>query len=96
MGVLRAWMGSDLDVIMVGTWMLCGHGWESDLDVIMVGTWVFCGHDLDVIMVGTWMLCGHGWGLIWKLSWVAHGCSAGVDAAHPDGLGVRRNAWFEG
>ena len=27
MDARRAWMGSDLDVIMVGTWMLCGHGW---------------------------------------------------------------------
>ena len=35
--------------------------------------------DLDVIMVGTWMLCGNGWGLIWTLSWSAHGCSAGMD-----------------
>ena len=26
-GALRAWMESDLDVIMVGTWMLCGNGW---------------------------------------------------------------------
>ena len=31
--------------------------------------------DLDVIMVGTWMLCGNGWGLIWTLSWLAHGRS---------------------
>ena len=35
--------------------------------------------DLDVIMVGTWMLCGNGWSLIWTLSWLAHGCSAGMD-----------------
>ena len=55
-------MESDLDVIMVGTRMLCGHG---------------CG--LDVVMVGTWMLCGHGWALIWTLSRLAHGCSAGMD-----------------
>ena len=37
------------------------------------------GSDLDVIRVGTWMLCEHGWGLIWTLSWLAHGCSAGMD-----------------
>ena len=37
------------------------------------------GSDLDVIMAGTWMLCGHGWGLIWTLSWWAHGCCAGMD-----------------
>ena len=40
------------------------HIWESDL---------------DVIMVGTWMLCGNGCSLIWTLSWLAHGCSAGMD-----------------
>eukprot|EP00439_Symbiodinium_sp_Y106_P071059 s173_g12.t1 len=28
MDALRQWMGSDLDVIMVGTWMLCGNGWS--------------------------------------------------------------------
>ena len=27
MDALRAWMGPDLNVIMVGTWMRCGHGW---------------------------------------------------------------------
>ena len=35
--------------------------------------------DLDVIMGGTWMLCGNGRSLIWTLSWLAHGCSAGMD-----------------
>ena len=96
-------MESDLDVIMVRTWMLCGNGWsliwtlsclahglrewmESDLDVIMES-------DLDGIMVGVlgWGLSGryHGWprdalrermGFEWTLSWLAHGCSAGMDA----------------
>ena len=28
MDALREWMESDLDVIMVGTWMLCGNGWS--------------------------------------------------------------------
>ena len=28
MDVLREWTESDLDVIMVGTWMLCGNGWS--------------------------------------------------------------------
>ena len=50
---------------------------ESDLDVILAGAWM--ESDLDVIMVGTWMLCGNGWSLIWTLSWLAHGCSAGMD-----------------
>ena len=31
--------------------------------------------DLDVIMVGPCMLCVNGRGLIWALSWLAHGCS---------------------
>ena len=36
-------------------------------------------YDLDVIMLSTWMLCGSGWGLIWTLSWLANGCSEGMD-----------------
>ena len=28
MDALREWMESDLDVIMVGTWRLCGNGWS--------------------------------------------------------------------
>ena len=35
--------------------------------------------DLDVVMVGTWMLYENGWSQIWTLSWLAHGCSAGMD-----------------
>ena len=58
-------MESDLDVIMVGTWMLCGNRIWSDL---------------DDIMVGTWMLCGNGYGLIWTLSGLAHGRSAKTTA----------------
>ena len=64
MDALRAWMGSDLDVI---------HGGHMDA----LRAWM--GSDLDVVRVGTWMLRGHGWGLIWTLSWLAHGCSAGMD-----------------
>ena len=83
MDALREWMESDLDVIMLGTWMLCGSGWS----LIWTLSWVAHGcsagmdgvSDLDVIMVGTWMLCGNGWSLIWTLSWLAHGCSAGMD-----------------
>ena len=85
MDALREWMESDLDVIMVGTWMLCGNGWS-----LICGNGRYHGwhmdalrewmeSDLDVIMVGTWMLCGNGWSLIWTLSWLAHGCSAGMD-----------------
>ena len=40
MDALREWMESDLDVIMVGTWVFCGNGWN----VIMVGTWMLCGN----------------------------------------------------
>ena len=71
MDALRERMESDLDVIMVGTWMLCGN----DMDALR--QWM--ESDLDVIMVGTWMLCGNGWSLIWTLSWLGHGCSAGTD-----------------
>ena len=98
MDALREWMESDLDVIMVGRWMLCGngrrvmwtlswlgHGCSAGED----GVWCGCYHswdmrewmesDLDVVMVGTWMLCGNRWSLIWTLSWLGHGCSAGMD-----------------
>ena len=67
MDALREWMESDLDVIMVGTWMLCGNGWSL--------IWTLNNY----ISVGTWMLRGNGWSLIWTLSWLAHGCSAGTD-----------------
>ena len=48
-------MESDLDVIMVGTWMLCGNGWS----LIWTLSWLahalreWMESDLDVIMVGT-------------------------------------------
>ena len=80
MDALREWMESDLDVIMLGTWMLCGNGWS----LIWTLSWLahalreWMESDLDVIMLGTWMLCGNGWSLIWTLSWLAHG-SAGID-----------------
>ena len=74
MDALRARMESDLDVIMVGTWLPCVNGWS----LIWTSSWLAHGYhgwhmdalregvesDLDVIMVGTW------------LSWLAHGCSA--------------------
>ena len=28
MDALREWIWSDLDVIMIGTWMLCGNGYD--------------------------------------------------------------------
>ena len=40
---LRERMESDLDVNMVGTWMLCGSR-RSLVDVDMVGTWMLCGN----------------------------------------------------
>ena len=55
MGALREWMESDLDVIMVGTWMLCGNRWS----LIWTLSWLahalreWMESDLDVIMVGT-------------------------------------------
>eukprot|EP00439_Symbiodinium_sp_Y106_P064969 s177_g10.t1 len=79
MDALRAWTGSDLDVIMVGTWILCGHGWTLIWTLSWYALQEWMESDLDVIMVGTWILCGHGWRLIWTLSCLAHGCSAGMD-----------------
>ena len=55
--------GVCLDVIMAGTWMLCGngrslsgryHGWH--MDALCERTELVW----NVIMVGTWMLCGNG------------------------------------
>ena len=71
MDALWEWMKSHLDVIMVGTWMLCGNGWRDALRewIEFVGTLpglphgCFVGMDRvcgNVIMVGTWMLCGNG------------------------------------
>eukprot|EP00439_Symbiodinium_sp_Y106_P006423 s2630_g1.t1 len=84
MDALRAWMGSDLDAIMVGTWMLCGHAWG----LIWTLSWLAHGCSAGMDWVVSGRSHGHGWGLIWTLSWLAHGCSAGVDAAHPDGANV--------
>ena len=66
-------MESDLDVIMVCTWMLCGNGWSLiwTLSCLAHGLreWmesdldVIMESDLDGIMVGRWMLCVLGWGL---------------------------------
>ena len=59
MDALREWMESDLDVITVGTWMLCGNGWS----LIWTLSWLahalreWMESDLDDIMVGTWTLC---------------------------------------
>ena len=74
-------MGSDLDVVTVGTWMLCVNGWSLiwTLSCLAHAVREWMESDLDVIMVDTWMLCGNGWSLIWTLSWLAHGCSAGID-----------------
>ena len=55
--------GVCLDVIMVGTWMLCGNGRSLSGRYhggCSVGTDGVC---LDVIMVGPWMLCVNGWSL---------------------------------
>ena len=38
---LREWMESDLDVIMVGTWMLCGNGWNL--------IWSYHGWHMDAL-----------------------------------------------
>ena len=46
----------ELDVIMFGTWILCGTGWSLIWTIIMA-------------MVGPWMLCVNGWSLIWTLQY---------------------------
>ena len=55
--------GVGLDVIMVGTWMLCGNGRTLSGTLSWLAHGCSVGTDgvgLDVIMVGTWMLCGNG------------------------------------
>ena len=49
------------------------HGWRMDV------TRAWMESDLDVIMVATCRLTETGWRLIWTLSWLAHGDSAGTD-----------------
>ena len=76
--------GVCLDVIMVGTWMLCGngrslsgryHGW--DMDALWERTefvWTlsdYHGGDMDALWERT--------EFVWTLSWLGHGCSVGTD-----------------
>ena len=76
MDALWEWMESDLDVIMVGPWILCGNGWSF---------WErFPGWPMDALwegmeFVGT--LAGWSMDALWEwmefvgtLSWLAHGC----------------------
>ena len=61
MDALREWMESDLDAVMVGTWMLCRNGWSliwtlSWLHIDMDALREWMESDLDVIMVGTWLV----------------------------------------
>ena len=70
---LGEWVKSDLDGIMVGTWMNCGNGWS----LIWALSWLAHGYHgwqmdalrermesaRDVIMVGSWMLGMTGGGL---------------------------------
>ena len=63
MDALRAWMRSDLDVIMVGTWMLCGHR----CGVIWKLSWLgHCGHGWGLI----WTLFDHGWHMDALRAWM--------------------------
>ena len=52
-----------LDVIMVGTWMLCGNA------ATLSGR--YHGWDMDALWERTQF--------VWTLSWLAHGCSVGTD-----------------
>ena len=55
MDALREWMESDLDVIMLGTWMLCGSGWS----LIWTLSWVAhgCSAEMDGVGSGRY----YGW-----------------------------------
>ena len=82
MDALWEWMESDLDVIMVATWMLCGNGWSlweryhgRHMDALR--EWmesdldVYHGRDMDALW--EWME------FVGTLSWSPHGCYAGMD-----------------
>ena len=72
--------GVCLDVIMVGTWMLCGneaslsgryHGWHMD------ALW----QRMEFVWTLSWLAhgCSVGTdGVVWTLSWLGHGCSVGA------------------
>ena len=55
--------GVCLDVIMVGTWMLCGNGRS------LSGR--YHGWHMDALWERT--------EFVWTLSWLGHGCSVGTD-----------------
>ena len=61
MDALLEWMESDLDAIMVGTWMLCGNGWRLmwtlSWNLIWTLSWLahVCSACSDVV-VRPWML----------------------------------------
>ena len=78
--------GVCLDVIMVGTRMLCGNG-RSLSGRYHGGTWMLCGSAAS--LSGRY----HGWHMdalrerrefVWTLSWLAHGCSVGTDGVRLD------------
>ena len=81
MDALRERMESDLDVIMVGTWMLCANGWSLTWTL----SWLAHGCSVRSDGVGTAHVIT--WGRRWML---------GSRMGHPDGVGVRRTVWFEG
>ena len=75
MDALWVQMQCDLDVVMVGRWVLCGIGW-SLISLIwtssrgpMDALWVQMESDLDVITVI----------LLWPMAYGAYGCFAGSD-----------------
>ena len=60
--------GVRLDVIMVGTWVLCGNGRSS--------SGRYHGWHMDALLERT--------EFVWTLSWLAHGCSVGTDGVRLD------------
>ena len=63
MDALWEWMESPLDVIMVGTWMLCRNEWSLRER--------YQGCHMDALR--EWME------FVGTLSWLPHGCSVGMD-----------------
>ena len=50
MDALREWIQSDLDVIIAGTWMLCGNGWS----LIWTLSWSAHGCSAGMDGAGAW------------------------------------------
>ena len=81
MDALWEWMKSHLDVIMVGTWMLCRNGWSlweryQGCHMDALREWISLWeryHDCHMDALWEWIE------FVGTSSWLPHGYSAGMD-----------------